>query len=180
MRAFLARNPGEVVLVSVEDVTSGADTAKLFEQAGLTKYIYDGPNGPPWPTLGELVRSGKQLIVMAENHGGAPPWLRDQFSIVKETPYTFRTVAALEAKTACDPNRGKESNSIFLINHWVDTSPAPKPSNARKANSIEMLRDRIERCRTARDGAEPGILAVDFYREGDVLKAVDELNAEPR
>ena len=36
------------------------------------------------------------------------------------------------------PNRGEESNSIFLINHWVDTSPAPKPSNARLRNATRV------------------------------------------
>lgn len=178
VRKFLDRNPGEVVLISVEDATSAADTAKAFEEAGLRDYVYEGPNGPPWPTLGELIGSGTQLVVMAERHGGGEPaWLRDQFSIVKETPYTFKTVEALTEKRACEPNRGKESGSIFLINHWVDTSPAPKPTNARRANTTEMLRERVERCREAR-GALPGILAVDFYREGDVVDFVADLNRD--
>ncbi len=175
VREFLDRNPDEVVLISVEDATSAADTAEVFEKAGLRDYIYEGPDGPPWPTLGELVRSGKRLVVMAEGNGGEPAWLRDQFAIVKETPFKFGTVEALTERRACDANRGEESNSLFLINHWVDTSPAPRPSNARRANSAAALQRRIDQCRKAR-GATPGILAVDFYREGDVVDTVARFN----
>jgi hypothetical protein len=173
---FLTANPGEVVVMSIEDATSPEDTIAALEEGGLTEFVYRGPNGP-WPTLGEMIDSGERLLVMAERQGGEPTWYRDQFAITQETPYTFDSVGQLEQPSSCDPNRGPADAPFFLLNNWVDTSPAPRPTNAKKANARRFLLDRIEMCERIR-GIRPNIIAVDFYAEGEVPAVVDELNGE--
>jgi hypothetical protein len=171
---FLTANPGEVVVMSIEDATSPEDTVAALEASGLTEFVYRGPNGP-WPTLGEMIDSGERLLVMAERQGGEPSWYRDQFAITQETPYTFTKVGELERDASCKPNRGRRDAPFFLLNHWVDTSPAPRPTNARRANQRELLLERIEMCEQLR-GIRPNVIAVDFFAEGDALEVVDELN----
>ena len=61
------------------------------------------------------------------------------------------------------------------MNHWVDTSPAPQPTNAKIVNQKQFLMDRVRMCEDIR-GLQPNIIAVDFYEEGDVLGVVDKLN----
>ena len=65
----------------------------------------------------------------------------------------------------------------FLMNNWVDTTPAPKPSNAKIVNDYEALLARAKECRAAR-GRWPNLVAVDFYRTGDLFRAARELNDE--
>ena len=76
---------------------------------------------------------------------------------------------------SCAPNRGGTTGSLLLINHWVDTTPAPRKANAREVNAAGFLDRRLAECRRRR-GLLPNLVAVDFYREGDVLAAVDRLN----
>ncbi len=174
VRDFLVLNPGEVVVVSIEDATTPQDTVAEIEAAGLGDLIYTGPNGP-WPTLREMIDSNQRLFVMAERDGGDPSWYRRQFDITQETPFSFDDPEQLEKKSSCKPNRGPDDAPFFLMNNWIDTSPAPKPGNAKVVNQKQFLLDRVELCTEVR-GVEPKILAVDFYEQGDVTGAVDELN----
>ena len=176
IRDFLLANPGEVVILSIEDATTAADTVAEIEAAGLDEFAYKGPNGPPWPTLGQLTASGQRLIIMAERDGGDPIWYRDQEEIVKETPFSFDRPGELKEAAACAPNRGNEEASLFLLNHWVDTSPAPRATNAGIVNQADLLSARIERCERIR-GMRPNIIAVDFFDQGDTAEVVDRLNA---
>jgi hypothetical protein len=61
------------------------------------------------------------------------------------------------------------------MNHWVNTDPAPLASNARRVNAYEPLLARARECEKVRTHV-PNLVAVDFYREGDLFKVVDALN----
>jgi hypothetical protein len=122
-----------------------------------------------------MYAGGQRLIVMAERDGGDPAWYRQQEKITKETPFSFDRLRALREPASCAPNRGNEEASLFLLNHWVDTSPAPRPSNASIVNQAALLAARIRRCARTR-GMQPNIIAVDFFDQGDVVAVVDRLN----
>jgi hypothetical protein len=172
---FMIRHPEEVVVLSIQDETSAADTAKVIRDSGLADEVYLGDAGPPWPTLRELIDRDERVIVLAENRAGGAPWIHHQPAVVQETPFLFRSIGALEAPASCEPNRGGTTGSLLLINHWVDTSPAPRVTIARRVNAHDFLAGRVARCRQRR-GMLPNVLAVDFYREGAAAQVVDELN----
>jgi hypothetical protein len=48
-------------------------------------------------------------------------------------------------------------------------------SIAREVNAHDFLAPRVARCRETR-GMMPNLIAVDFYRQGDAARVVDELN----
>jgi hypothetical protein len=172
---FLVLHPDEVVLLSIQDETPAADTAELIRKSGLIDEVYRGPARPPWPTLRELIDRDQRLVVFAENDHGGPSWLLAQPQVMQETPFHFGTEEALAAPASCEPNRGGTAGSLLLVNHWVDTSPAPRVSIAQRVNAQDFLASRLARCRRER-GMLPNIVAVDFYREGDAARVVDELN----
>jgi hypothetical protein len=173
INAFIEQNPKEVLLIDIEDYVEPADVVGAFEQSGLADHAYDGPLGPDFPTLQELIDSDKRVIVLAENHAGSAPWYRLTYDFFQETQYDFKTPDEM----GCGPNRGAASNPLFLINHWINTDPQAKPSNAAKVNAHDFLLDRARRCARKR-GLTPNLIAVDFYREGDPLKVAEELNRE--
>ena len=172
---FMVRHPEEVVVLSIQDETSAADTAKVIRDSGLADEVYLGDAERPWPTLRELIDRDERVIVLAENRAGGAPWIHHQPAIMQETPFLFRSVAALEAPTSCEPNRGGTAGSLLLVNHWVDTPPLPLVSIARRVNAHAFLADRVARCRKRR-AMLPNVVAVDFYREGAAAQVVDELN----
>jgi hypothetical protein len=172
---FLVQHPEEVLLLSIQDETSTADTASVIRASGLGDEVYLGRAGRPWPTLRELIDRDERVIVLAENDAGGAPWMHPQPAVMQETPFLFRTAAALEAPGSCDPNRGATKGSLLLVNHWVDTSPAPRVTIARQVNAQGFLDRRLDRCRKQRR-LLPNIVAVDFYRQGAAARAVDALN----
>ena len=179
IRAFLVSHPGEVLVIVVEDGAAPQDFVAQVRSAGLEDFVYRGPITSPWPTLRTMIAGGQRLVLLAERHGGGAPWLRPAFAAIQETPYTFKSAAALtdpaRLSASCVPNRGEPGASLLQINHWVDTSPAPRPSNADRVNAHAALLQRVRACEAQR-GRRANVVAVDFYRHGDLFGVVDELN----
>ena len=184
LRTFLVSHPGEVVVVINQDEgVTPTDIQKAFERAGLLDLVYRGPLGP-FPTLRQMIDSNQRLVVMAENDAGDIPWYHLAYAhALQETPFRFTSAAQLTdpAKLAasCRPHRGPTSAPLFLLNHWVDTSPTPRPSLATVVNARAALLQRAQTCQRLRSHL-PNLIAVDFYRRGDVLGVTDTLNGVSR
>ena len=170
IQTFLVQHPNEVLLVIIEDYVTPQELAEVFAETGLAELVYEGPS-EPWPTLGELIDSGRRVIVFLESGKPGVPWLRPVIGNIQETPYSYRT----PEEFSCKPNRGGRTGSLFLVNHWIETTPTPKPSNAEIVNARAVLLPRLRTCAKAR-GHIPNIVAVDFYQSGDLMAVVDELN----
>src|SRR5262249_20109525 len=110
---------------------------------------------------------------VAENQAGGAPWFHPAFEVFQETPYDVRAATSF----SCQPWRGGTGGTLFQLNHWITRVPAPRPSDAALVNSYDFLMPRVRRCMRERH-ALPNLVAVDFYRTGDLLAGVDELNRE--
>ena len=180
VREFLVERPDEVLVIVLEDYVLPSAVVGAFERSGLAEKVYRGPPTGPFPTLREMIDSGQQVVVYAENQGGAAPWYTVGYDgALQETPFTFKRAARLTTPAdwpaTCEPNRGTAGAPLLLINHWVNTDPTPRPSNAAKVNTERVLDGRGEVCQRLR-GRHANLLAVDFVDQGDVIGAVDALN----
>jgi hypothetical protein len=172
---FLATHPGEVIILDFEDYAPPAAIAQAFEESGLLPYVYQGSLGPTWPTLGEMVASGGRVVVLMDYDDGGIPWMHHAWSgLVAETPGTVHAPEDF----SCAPKRGTAKGGLFMINNWIETTPAPRPSNAEIVNQRDFLLRRARECRRER-GMMPNIIAVDFAGIGDVVGAVRVLNGLP-
>jgi hypothetical protein len=61
------------------------------------------------------------------------------------------------------------------MNHWINTDPTPRPSNAAIVNARDVLVGRARECERLR-GQRVNLLAVDFLGQGDAAGAADVLN----
>jgi hypothetical protein len=176
IREFLVTHPDAVLVIVNQDYVTPKDIVAAFKRAGLDRYAFTP--GDTWPTLREMVDSDRRLVVLAEHHAGAAPWYQLAYQrLVQETPFEFRNPTALEAPSSCDPNRGPSGAPLFLINHWINSDPAPRPSNAAIVNAYGPLLARARECERIRR-RPVNLLAVDFYKEGDLFRVVDTLNAQ--
>jgi uncharacterized membrane protein HdeD (DUF308 family) len=172
VRAWLAAHPREVVTLFIEDSVTPADTAAALDQAGLGPYLHTQQRGQPWPTLGQMIDSGRRLVVLMERHGGGKkyPGLLPGFDVVQDTPFTNPTAADL----SCVRNRGSAGSPLLLLNYWL-SNLHQVVTDARKINAYDVLWPYLEKCRKER-GMIPNYVAVNYYNEGDVFRAIDRLN----
>jgi hypothetical protein len=177
---FLVAHPNEVLVVINQDYVKPEDFVEAVRKADLEQFAYRGPTSGDWPTLQEMIDSGRRVVFLAENKAGAGPWYRPVYqSITQETPYDFTKTSQLTGESllarSCRPNRGPRSAPLFLLNHWVTLGPLIRPSEAEKVNARRPLLARVRTCERIRHHL-PNLLAVNFYRRGDLFKVVDELN----
>jgi hypothetical protein len=169
---FLVMNPGEVIVIMIQDEgVKPEDVADCFERSGLIRLVYRGAAAAPWPTLREMVESDQRVLVLAENNAEGVPWYHLATDVYQETPYRFLDPSEFSNR----PGRGGTKGSLLLMNHWIESTPTPKPSNAEIVNAYDFLLARARACRKER-GMIPNLVAVDFYRSGDLLRVVDALN----
>jgi hypothetical protein len=165
------------VIVINQDYVTPADFVKAVGDAGLAPYAFTPPSGSSWPTLRTMIDDDHRLLILAENDAGAAPWYQPAYRrLVQETPFTFRSPAQLaDTAASCKDNRGPADAPLFLVNNWVNSDPRPLPSNARKVNDYATLLARARACQRMRDRV-PNLIAVDFYRRGQVFGVADTLN----
>jgi hypothetical protein len=177
---FLVANPGEVLVIINQDYVTPEDFVGALREAGLDKLAYRGPTSGRWPTLREMIDSDQRVLFMAENQAGAVPWYHSAYdAITQETPFTFNRpetlIGAAGLAATCRENRGPASAPLFFVNHWISTDPVPLPSHASQVNAFEPLIGRLRECQRIRHHL-PNLVAINFFRRGDVLRAVDTLN----
>ena len=177
---FLVTNPDEVVVVVNQDYISAADFEAAVRDAGLERFAATLAPGARSPTLREMIESDHRLVLLAENHAGDVPWYELAYDrLLQETPYHFGKATDLTdpatLAASCRPNRGPASAPYFLLNHWVTTDPVPRPSDAAKVNAFGPMLARARECGRIRHRVM-NLLAVNFYKEGDLFRVVDTLN----
>lgn len=167
---FLDEHPYEVLTFVIQDAISPAQTEQAFKTAGLIDMVYVHEPGTAWPTLYDMIVSGKRIVASAEFAGPPPAWYHHFWDIAWDTPYTF----AKPEDFTCAPNRGTKGNDLFLVNHWL-SDPLSTPDRAKVANEYNLLSSRVKQCRTE-GGQIPNFVAVDFYDIGALFQVVNELN----
>ena len=169
---FLGAHPDQVLIVIVEDYVPPSTIEQTFAAAGLTRYVATLKLGAALPTLGELIKTDRRLLVFAEVEGGTPSWYMPAFSFIEDTP-----LGALHpGQLSCVRYRGEPDSPILLLNHWIPPFPPSPTINAQIGRAV-FLRARILRCIRERHtlGA---IVAVDFYERTAVIRVARELNSE--
>ena len=174
---WLRVNPNEVIILVLEDHVEAEDAVDVLESSGLADRAYAWTAGSPAPTMRQLIETKKNVIVLAENHGGAVAhWYNAAYdTLLQDTPYGFESVEKMAEPSSCALERGKRSAPLLLLNHWLDTGGLAPKSLADEANSTDVLLARAETC-AQRRGQIPNIVAVDFYSEGDLRRVVNRLN----
>jgi hypothetical protein len=170
IKRFLDRRPNDIVSIIFEAYIDEEDVEEAFDEAGLLDdYLHEQPIGQPWPTLRELIDSGKRLVVFTDERGELP-WHHYVWDYASETPYSFANPSQL----SCVPNRGNPNNSLFILNHFL-TVVGGSAALAEQINHDPLFLNRALQCQDERNRL-PNFVTVDFYDIGDVFPVVDALN----
>ncbi len=169
VKRFMEDNPGEIITINFQDETRGEiDVACVFEEAGLSEYASEHNTGEDWPTLREMIDSGKRLVVLGKSGYSRAPWFLVESEHAWASPYYAETVRQFECGA---PEEGRQ---VYILSHFL-TAPYAMPPLAAKANKKDIIVGRAARC-WKETGRRPNIILFDFATVGDVVEAVSILN----
>jgi hypothetical protein len=184
IRDFLEANPNEVVTLFIDNRVGAGVVAQELDDAGLLQFTHVLQSGV-WPTLRELIDSGRRLVVFVEDADGAPPELHPAADWIARTRADYREPGDFDC--TLEP----AGNPLSLVQH-VLVGPAsdgeggqggqggqgaahPSEGRAKTVNRNPVLIDRLRTCERL-NGSAPSFVAVDFYDSSDVILGTQILN----
>lgn len=193
IKSWLDAHPNEVVtllLVNADDQPASSFGA-AFEGSGISTYGFV-PSGSGWPTLQEMITSGRRLVTFVASIDTDPqhPYLLSEFSHVFETPFAVTSLSGF----TCNLDRPSEAGSaeaaiasglLPLVNHFAYTSittdiMVPNAgdidiTNSPSTSETGALGLHAQTCQT-QWGVRPVFVLVDFYDRGPAIETADRLN----
>lgn len=119
-RQFLLNNPNEVIMWFIGDYVSKADTEKALREAKLLDRVWFYNPNEPLPTLGQLIDTNRNIIMLSEFSGAPPDWNVRGYGIFQDTPYTFRTDSELFT-----PGSPRYTGDLTVNGPVATTEPGP-------------------------------------------------------
>ncbi|MCX5921995.1 MAG: hypothetical protein NTX86_01575 [Candidatus Dependentiae bacterium] len=192
IKVFLDQYPDEIFTVILEDHTENLERiAQDFKVSGLKDYAHIQDKHKEWPTLGQMVKDDKRLVVLLHGEPTLPykkhPWMHPIWDFAYDTEWEFGDVGALkDPRNDRMPKRGTQAyddrhngpkNKLFIVHHFITPRTGGCSSSAKKVNKKVCIQDRLNRLKT-KAGRIPNIIQVDFfeYPKHDIFEVVDTLN----
>jgi len=191
VKRFLDRHPNEVLTIIIANPENLSATVwqPIFESSGLEDMVYVPPQTPmareEWPTLGEMLDSGKRLVVFLDKGADekSVPYLLPQFTMMWEDEYD-PTNSSFPCKVDRTSGPLSPSQQINLINHNlnIDLMPIgrglriPDRLNSPRTNSVYSITAHARHCAPLVNDQYPNFVLVDFVNVGSAVTAVARLN----
>ncbi|KAJ5339422.1 hypothetical protein N7452_006150 [Penicillium brevicompactum] len=189
IKKWLDSNPNEVVtlLLTNGDSVSVTEFGDTFASSGITDYAYVPNENPPsisdWPTLGDLITSGKRLVVFLDYGANTTKvdYIQDEFAHYFETAYDV-TDASFSSCSIDRPSGASATGRMGLVNHFLDVDifgvkvPArDKADTTNAASGKGSIGAQASLCEGLY-GRAPNVVLADFVDKGEVIKAQRSLN----
>lgn len=171
--SLMNNSSGDVVTLLIENYVPASHLSFLFNETGMKDRIYTHTLGDEWPSLGDLVIHGKNLIVFWEqSQHDEYPWLHDFGTFGWTTNYAESS----KDEMTCTVHRGDGSQPVWHLNNWLSSIYGlPDPILANDVNEYETLLNRSLQCWEEMDN-RPTFVAVDYWEEGEVTNVTITLN----
>jgi hypothetical protein len=198
VKKFLDRHPNEVmtfIFTNPENLSVSKVWKPIFDKAGITEMAYVPPqpvmSRDDWPTLGEMIESGKRVVVFLD-HGAesrtdpAVDFILPQFQMVWEDVYD-----PTNDKFPCKVDRTAgplaPSQQLSLINHNLNANIfpigrgilIPDRLNSPKSNGVMSIMSHSANCAPFVENRNPNFVLLDYVNIGQGLEAVNRLNGFP-
>lgn len=167
---------------------------QLLTDAGLLNLVYrpaqdtigqrgsDRRDAWKWPTLGEMRKSGKRLVIFSDRRTDDDPngetAGRIPNRILNVGSYRETTYGVVDSQNCEMRGEGRDRGKIrplFLLNRYYSSSFFPSITNFRDVNSCSNLKSQIEKCSLS-EGILPNFIALDYVDQGDALAVVQAIN----
>ncbi|KAK1215655.1 hypothetical protein PQX77_021719 [Marasmius sp. AFHP31] len=191
VKTFLDNHPDEVltfIFTNPEAQPVNEVWKPIFGEAGLTPMAFIPDHVPlkysEWPTLGEMISSGRRLVVFLDNYPDKDvDFILPEFRMIWETPYSVT-----DESFPCSIDRMwgplSVADHMYMINHSLNRNILPvgpgviisDPINADETNSVNSIMANVQGCAPLAQGRNPNFLLLDFVEDGEAFKTADILN----
>ncbi len=168
---FMEKNPHEVIMLVLQQETTNADIIDAVEQSGLEPFLHSQPVGVLWPTLRELIDSGRRFIFFGGGNKGARSWFHNAGKYLMGTPWESNYPEDL----GCEITGTVPEYMLLELVHTM-IRPFAQLRVSEEINYNPFFEDRVAKC-TREWGRKPNLVSVDFYSHSDVFSVVEKLNA---
>ena len=164
---------GDVVTLLIENNVPADHLEYLFNQTGMYDRIYVHELGENWPNLGDLILTGKDLVVFWEQPGNQSyPWLHDFGEFGWTTDYAEDNAEDME----CTVHRGDGTQPVWHLNNWLKSMfGVADPYRSGEVNDYDFLLNRSIECWEIMDD-RPTFIAVDYWEDGEITNVTITLN----
>lgn len=161
IKGFMKKHSDAILTLILECYAPATTVRKSLEESGLRSLMHHQDSGRPWPKINDMIEEDKRLVVFTDSGGGEWRGYHNVWEFCQETHFSVKQIADFSYTR----NRGDQSNSLFIMNHFL-TRPVAGKGLAIRANDSTILRPRIEGCEGATKRF-PNFVVVDFYECGD-------------
>lgn len=171
--SLMNNSSGDVVTLLIENYVPAEHLDFLFKQTGMYERIYTHTLGESWPSLGDLVLAGTDLVVFWEQSQNDDfPWLHD-FGVFS---WTTNYAESSAEEMSCTVHRGDGSQPVWHLNNWLSNAfGLPDPVRAVDVNDYDNLLERALECWEIMDN-RPTFIAVDYWEEGEITNVTITMN----
>ncbi|KAG8697645.1 hypothetical protein FRC09_007730 [Ceratobasidium sp. 395] len=189
IKTWMDAHPREVItliLTNGDNLDAKQYWVPPFTASGISSYVYTPPSGSvarnAWPTLGNMISSGKRLVVIMDypTNAGGVPWIVSEFNNMWETPFS-----QLDANFPCKVDRvnGSPNGKMYMINHslnykFLGSNDIIVPDRAKAAttNSVASIIANANGCAPLGENLWPTYVLLDWVDKGDAFTALKQLN----
>ncbi len=171
--SLMNNSSGDVVTLLFENYVPAEHLEFLFKETGMYERIYTHTLGESWPSLGDLVLAGTDLVVFWEQaQNDNFPWLHDFGVFSWTTDYAENSAEEM----SCTVYRGDGSQPVWHLNNWLSNAfGLPDPVRAVDVNDYDNLLERSLECWEIMDN-RPTFIAVDYWEEGEITNVTITMN----
>ena len=175
LKTFLDNNPNEVATIILECYVTANEIEDEINQSGLSSYLYTHNNSIGWPILQSMIDDDNRLVIFSDvdDASSSQSWYHYVWDYAVETHYSVNTINDF----TCDFNRGDPLNDLLILNHFVTdvTLGYGLYPESNDVNANPFFINRALDCQN-QTNKFPNFVTVDYYKLGDGLAVVDELN----
>lgn len=173
LNSLMNNSSGDVVTLLIENYVPAEHVEYLFNVTGLIDKAYIHSVGEDWPTLGDMILAGKNLVVFWDySDDERYPWLHHAWTHSWDTPYGEDD----EKDMSCTVGRGSSEEPVWHLNNWLSSNFGfADPTRSEQVNDYEKLLARSIECWETFDN-RPTFIAVDYWEDGEILNVTLTLN----
>jgi hypothetical protein len=202
---WVESHPNDVVTILLVNGGKGSPVDEFgaaFESSGIGRFGFVPAAPRSWPTLGDMVSSGKRVVTFIESIALSAkyPYLLNQFDYVFETAYLITTptgfncsldrpAARRDLTSVASAKTAISEGMLPLLNHfrYTELSPGihiPDATNVNATNGPSesapgALGLHARRCVAEWGVQRPTFVLVDFFDRGPALETSNKLNGVP-
>ncbi len=189
IKQWLDTHRTDVITLRINDfVNSNADLAPLFTNSGILVYSYLQDQTKLWPTIGELTKANKRLVLfknspitgMMNDRGFFFP-VSTKFGYSNVTNITGENPTAIDNivkdATQIDTLNTDPKNKLFDFTHNITIGISGSPEAAAQINAKNVLLPRLVKIAKILNHA-PNFISLDFVDvpNGETFDTVNEFN----